>query len=279
MPQENKMCIYCFDSDAAYFKGKEHVIPESFGKFGSETPTLDCVCDQCNKFFCGTLDNVLARDTLEGISRYKHGQFSRETRPQRRLKITLAEGAETGDLAGVAASIDGMTGNLLPLISADYKRGNPFNAPFLDNSEEAGRQSVAVVIEGEIDTLHKRAIAKILMNFVTFYIVRTDALKPRWDFLRRYVRNGEGEIKARISKKPFWTGQETDALRLSDDSINVRIENLEGDIVGTIQFYNQLTYEMILVEGDALSPDKEVAYRFTPGKVPTRGAKGRQLAK
>jgi hypothetical protein len=38
-------------------------------------------------------------------------------------------------------------------------------------------------------------------------------------------------------------------LRIPDDSINVRIDNLDGLIVGAIQFYNLHTYdEMILVE-------------------------------
>src|SRR6266849_5149716 len=80
---------------------------------------------------------------------------------------------------------------------------------------------------------------------------------PRWDFLRRFVLTGEGEIKARLSDRPFWTGQETGQFRFKDDSINVRIENLDGNIVGAIQFYNLHTYEMILVENDSLRPTRK----------------------
>ncbi len=64
------MCIYCTTDDATHFGGVEHVIPQSFGTFGSNTPTLSCVCDRCNGYFGRSLDQNLARETLEGISRY-----------------------------------------------------------------------------------------------------------------------------------------------------------------------------------------------------------------
>jgi hypothetical protein len=36
-------CIYCPQTDPDRFRGVEHVIPQGFGRFGSETPTLDCL--------------------------------------------------------------------------------------------------------------------------------------------------------------------------------------------------------------------------------------------
>ena len=83
--------------------------------------------------------------------------------------------------------------------------------------------------------------------------------------------DGEGEIKSRLSDRPFWTGQETDQLRFRDDSINVRIGNLDGNIVGAIQFYNLHTYEMVLVENDSLRPDQEIGSRYTPGELAASG--------
>jgi hypothetical protein len=111
------------------------------------------------------------------------------------------------------------------------------------------------------------------MNFVAFHLGRDEALALRWDFLRRYVRNSEGEIKARLSQRLFWTGQETDQLRFRDDSINIRIENLDGNILGAIQFYNLHTYEMILVENDSLGPGQEIGRRYSPGELPLEGEK------
>jgi hypothetical protein len=64
----DKTCIYCRQTDSDRFRGVEHVIPQGFGRFGSETPTLDCVCDDCNAYFGRELDQLLTRDTYEGIS-------------------------------------------------------------------------------------------------------------------------------------------------------------------------------------------------------------------
>ena len=39
------------DSQVGELGDLEHVIPQGFGRFGSNTPTLDCVCDDCNAYF------------------------------------------------------------------------------------------------------------------------------------------------------------------------------------------------------------------------------------
>ena len=330
------ICIYCPQTDPDRFRSVEHVIPQGFGRFGSETPTLDCVCDDCNAYYGRELDQLLTRDTYEGISRYSRGQLSSEARPQKRLSLTLADPAEAGDFVGLRVAVDGTTGQLMPpaaqfhahnfrtgqdevyflrqitgltLPEADYGKpgtngekgtwrckilapsreahdamvealqhvgidvrpGTPFQSPW--GSASGQPQSFLVEIASEVDKPHKRAIAKILTNFVAFHLGRDEALKSRWDFLRRYVRHAEGDIKARLSHRPFWTGQETHQFRLQDDSINVRIENLDGNVVGAIQFYNLHTYEMILIESDALHPDQEIGRRYTPGELPVPGEK------
>jgi hypothetical protein len=332
----NKICIYCYQTAPGRFRGVEHVIPQGFGRFGSETPTLDCVCDDCNSYFGRDLDQLLTRDTYEGISRYRHGQLSSEARPQRRVRLTLADAAEAGEFIGLRVSLDGTTRQLMPpaaqfhihnfktgedevyfmpqiaalvLPEEDYgkpgengkkgswrcqvrarsqqahdamvealqraginfKPGTPLQIPLA--FETGDPPSFLVEITSVIDKPHKRAIAKIFMNFVAFYLGRDEALKPRWDFLRNYVRNGEGEVKARLSNRPFWTGDETEELRLPDDSISVRIENLNGSIIGAIEFYDLPIYEMILVEKDGLAPEQEIARRFTPGQLPLAGEK------
>ena len=98
-------------------------------------------------------------------------------------------------------------------------------------------------------------------------------MKPRWDFLRNYVLRAEGQIKARLTERPFWDGQETETQRFADDSIDVRIENFGGNVVGSVQFYGRFTCQMILVEADVLAPCAEIGYRFTPGSEPVRGEK------
>lgn len=153
----------------------------------------------------------------------------------------------------------------------DFRPGTPFEIPSSKVAEAP--PYFLVEVTSEIDKYQKRAIAKILFNFIIFYLGSDEALQSRWDFLRNYVRHGEGEIKARLSQRPFWTGQETDEFRFHDDSINVRVENLDGNIVGAIQFYNLHTYEMILAENASLGPNQEIGRRFTPGKLPVVGKK------
>ncbi len=120
----DKICIYCRQTDPDRFRGVEHVIPQGFGRFGSETPTLDCVCDDCNAYFGRELDQLLTRDTYEGISRYSRGLLSSEARPQKRLSLTLADPAEAGDFVGLRFAVDGTTGQLmlscLPAASFTY---------------------------------------------------------------------------------------------------------------------------------------------------------------
>jgi hypothetical protein len=272
------------------------------------------------------------------IRRIGRGQFSRETRHQRHLNLTLADATEAGDFLGLRVSVDGTTGRLAPpaaqfhvhnfrtgkdevyflpqiagltlpeaeygrpgtagekgtwrckifapsreahdaMVDAlqragiDFRPGTSFQIPWNSDAEE--EPSFLVEIATEVDKLHKRAIAKILMNFAAFYLGRDEAQAPRWDFLRRFVLTGEVEIKARLSDRPFWTGRETDQLRLRNDSINVRIENLDGNIVGAVQFYNLHTYELILVENSSLRPNQEIRRRYTPGEPPLVGEKRR----
>lgn len=109
-----KVCIYCRRPWPENSKGVEHVIPRSFGTFGSKTPTLRCVCDECNSFFKKELDQVLARDTLEGITRYKKGLPSREARHQKGLLIALPKTEEFGEFGGVVVWINGTTSKVMP---------------------------------------------------------------------------------------------------------------------------------------------------------------------
>lgn len=110
-------CIYCKTEDDKFFTSREHVIPRSFGTFGSKTPTLHCVCDECNAYFKRELDQGLARDTLEGVTRYKKGLLSREQQFPKNLQFALDETEENGDYGGVIlGGYDPLTGKPLPLV-------------------------------------------------------------------------------------------------------------------------------------------------------------------
>ncbi len=326
-------CIYCDEQEPKRFSGREHVIPQAFGRFGSKTPVLKCVCDACNAFFGKSLDQIHARDALEGVLRYKQGIVSGENRPQRRLRFTLADHIESGELLGaVVGGVDPTCDMLLPLATQlrilnnqtgdidtftraqlgtftlpdeiygapgerrlwiwapsreehdafakelnqagfEVRLGTPSVFEIVPTVDSEGRASIGVHIECVFDDLHRQALAKILVNFAAYYLGVAEVMKPEWRSVRRFVRNGEGDLGARLSDKPFWTGQETDNWRFPD-AINVRLENHQRGLVGAIQFYNRITYELLLVEGYTLSP--EIGARFEAGREPELGYRGIQ---
>lgn len=119
----DKICIYCCTTDKEQFKGREHVIPRSFGTFGSKTPTLHNVCDECNSSFKHELDQALARDTLEGVTRYKKGILSSERQFPKTLRFALGEIEDAGDYAGaILGGYDPTTGKLLPIVAQFWIR-------------------------------------------------------------------------------------------------------------------------------------------------------------
>jgi len=69
---KKEICIYCLEEKSvSSFSGREHVIPQSFGRFTPDNIILkNMVCDECNSFFGKDHDQILARDSIEGIFRY-----------------------------------------------------------------------------------------------------------------------------------------------------------------------------------------------------------------
>jgi hypothetical protein len=333
---ENKICIYCRKTDREKFKGREHVIPRSFGTFGSKTPTLHNVCDECNSSFKHELDQALARDTLEGVTRYKRGIFSSEREFPKTLRFALDETEEAGEYGGaILGGYDPATGKPLPIVAqfwihniqtkewekytldeiknieitdekygpgtpgsrqmrvmgpsqeeyeavkAELKKHNiPYREkemmgppPFLKDVNDEGKIEIKGTITGTIDKPKKRALVKTLFNFAAYYIGADEVLKPEWDRVRQFVHNDGETLSGRMTQEPFWTGQETDQMRFANDSYNLRIENKDGNVIGVIQFFNLFTFEFVLVENYSLAPEKEMAYRFTPGEEPYFGKK------
>ena len=132
-----------------------------------------------------------------------------------------------------------------PIQKGDRKQLKLVVAPFSSCKDDTSRDGhLPVTIEGVIDDPIERAMVdRLLINFVAKYLGLGEIRVDKWADAIRFVRLGEGTIKMRVSEKPFWTGQETDRRRFADDSVNIRIENQSGHLVGVIQFYNLFTYE------------------------------------
>lgn len=342
----HRKCIYCkLDEGIVTFDGVEHVIPQAFGVYGSETPTLRCVCDQCNGGLGRTLDIYLARETLEGVIRYKKGIFSSEARPQKHLHITLDEGPQTGGFSGMKVAIDGTTCELMKplaqfqilnrqsgktetyfksqiaglqlpedvygrpgdgsgngtwkcavfagskadhddIVDALQSNGiafipaKPFEWPELsgDETEPFDASTLPVVITGEVTHTHRRAHAKILLNFIARYFGEEEALKPHWDDLRAFVRGAVASIKYKVLDNPFPDGENSDAVTIIRNSITVWIENRGGNIVGHLQFYGNQIFQYLLREAAALPDDQQFGYCYIDGETPKILVKAKDAA-
>ena len=103
-------CIYCKKSDPEVsFEKREHVIPQSFGRFEPDNMVLKCVCDECNKYFGDDLDMVLARDSMEAFGRIHIGGIwpKDPTHKQTRTQIRVEEGPQKGMISKLYKSVDG----------------------------------------------------------------------------------------------------------------------------------------------------------------------------
>jgi len=69
----NSTCIYCKEQKPVSEFDREHVLPEAFGKFKDALVLHDAVCRECNQYFGNTLDNRLARGSMQGAIRYLRG--------------------------------------------------------------------------------------------------------------------------------------------------------------------------------------------------------------
>lgn len=94
-------CVYCLkDKETSDFKKRDHVIPQSFGKFHANNIVLhQMVCDECNQYFGDHLELFLARDSFEGFSRTQFGIKSKKPlKKRKRINSKINDGVFKGAL-------------------------------------------------------------------------------------------------------------------------------------------------------------------------------------
>ena len=85
-------CIYCKENKHRSLFTREHVLQEAFGLYGTQTMTLiNIVCKDCNSSFGEKIDRTLARDTIEGLARFRFGvkNINNEFREEYKKNIRL----------------------------------------------------------------------------------------------------------------------------------------------------------------------------------------------
>jgi len=121
------VCIYCLKSKEGNLFDREHVIPESFGRFIPNNLTLiNTVCEECNSYFGIELEPFLARDSLDGIMRYKYGlkKFGRNGKKFKSNRVRIKISTK-----GV------WEGALLELCPPREEKESPPNAVFIPKAD------------------------------------------------------------------------------------------------------------------------------------------------
>ncbi len=116
-PSSKGRCIYCKRSEVAF--SREHVIPEAFGSFGPKTKVLTQeVCACCNSRLGRELDEILARDSFEGLLRAELLPPRRKRKDRfkaRRTVVRIPDEAKFAEYRGARWAMDWQTRKLRPL--------------------------------------------------------------------------------------------------------------------------------------------------------------------
>jgi hypothetical protein len=136
-------CIYCRRSlPKSAFTKVEHVMPRSFGTFKHSFTLRDSVCDECNQYFGDNLEIELARDTYEGITRFKHKVKKPVEFPGSkkggRTTIRVADGIYKGALAYLEYSAEKNDVIALPVPQVGFKSGTSGSLEFISVDEILG---------------------------------------------------------------------------------------------------------------------------------------------
>ncbi|RYZ18022.1 MAG: hypothetical protein EOO70_00140 [Myxococcaceae bacterium] len=146
---DNRRCIYCLEEKSISFFNREHVVPQAFGLFEANL-VLDCVCKSCNDFFSKELDLKFARDSIEGLDRFKHGVKDPSSyKSLGRRSTSKVEVMQEGPMKGLICSFNPTkTGDLdiqpLPQVGLSNSSEGPFeyfllsDLPSLDAIRDKG---------------------------------------------------------------------------------------------------------------------------------------------
>jgi hypothetical protein len=111
------------------FLGREHVVPQAFGDFRNAPVLKGCVCDACNTLFSRELDLYLARDTPEGLLRFRFGLMDAAEYKSLGKRSTMRTGPVTGRMAGARTWYEHQDGKLVPFVAPQVGFAKAENDP------------------------------------------------------------------------------------------------------------------------------------------------------
>lgn len=147
--QHHMKCIYCkIDKEAGAYMNREHVVPESFGRFRDNLVLHSKVCDECNQFFGDSLEIRLARDTYEGLQRFTAGvkkpKDYRSSGRRSTLIIRMQEGPFKNAYAYLEYSADNDQLRLKPVEQIGFLRKDNLEYDFFPYNDFPSRQDLGL---------------------------------------------------------------------------------------------------------------------------------------
>lgn len=235
--------------------------PESFGKWAGAYGWID---GSDGKFLLYDQVHIIDRETGEttlciGIEGLDQLIGTRWIETGRKLDFKILAVGDGDQLSeGKVRALQKRLDELIP--------GGQVHEEFTAPETLTGATEVPVDMVGRVTTQALRAYAKILFNFAAKYLSYEETMKPEWDAVRMFISEGTGKLEHSLSHNtPFW-GEETEDQRIDMGvpGFNVRLQNVGGNVVGEVQFYNLVTYKITLLESYAVP--RQVAGMFTKNR-------------
>lgn len=280
----------------------EHVIPQSFGVFADNLTLNQHVCDDCNQYFGDNLEIELARDTVEGLSRFDHGvkqpnEF-KSLGHRSRLTLKVSEGQFRGAIVYIEYSPNIYQLVIRPIrqIGFLHPQNNQYSYFPIDeiphkmeleeqgfvltihnavralglSSEQAKKILVAkniilrswgnaevldttkdawdVQVEGRIDAILFRAVAKIAFNYLAYWECANFARQSEFDTIRSYIREGVQTFYplVSISERPILADESNSERRRLGHIITLNWSDDHKSIVSMVSLFNRITYSISL---------------------------------
>jgi hypothetical protein len=243
-------CAYCRETKPASEFNREHVVPESFGKFVENFVLHGRVCQSCNSYFAHELELTLGRDSMEGLERFRSGIAPRKKR--RHIVNELVRATYQGgpyDGAALEFSECPSTGRLVlnPVPQLGFSASQTRPVEWLDGT-------IPIRLQGTINATIQRAMAKIAFNYLIYHYPAI-ALMEQFDPIRRYVRYGlkPGFEPVAISQDSILGGV-TEDQQVLVHTVTASWQHASQQVLGQVSLFSWMQYRVTLAAEPFLVP-------------------------
>ncbi len=174
----NSTCIYCKETKSVSEFSREHALPRAFGQFKDGIVLHKAVCKDCNQYFGNTLDNVIARGSMQGAIRYFRGITPlKKFKDTHRSRVTLSARAPGQTTLRPAEIVETPKGDGLAFTpgisyqSISNKKEQFVSLEALErgawkDSDDIDRQQLVILSYRDAQTLNrmKQALAKLKLG-------------------------------------------------------------------------------------------------------------------